>query len=54
MFSYHFCSRVDIGLAGGGRFDCENLRAGCAGMVPTSQDGGPAGSYSVIATDTSP
>src|SRR3954447_8975565 len=32
QYSFYYPSRLDVGLAGGGRFDCENLRsaAGCA------------------------
>ena len=33
MFSSYYPSRLDIGLARGGRFGCEDLRSGCAGMV---------------------
>ena len=33
--------------------DCENLRKGCPGMVPESDDGFP-GTYSYLALDTSP
>ena len=49
-FSFYFLSRLDIHLANGERWDCENLRKGCAGMV-TEPD---PGSYSYLATDTSP
>jgi hypothetical protein len=52
-FSFYYRSRLDIGLAGGGRFDCEDLRDGCPGMVPASQDGWP-GTYSYVAIDTAP
>jgi pimeloyl-ACP methyl ester carboxylesterase len=52
-FSFYFNSRLDIRLARGGRFDCEDLRDGCAGMVPTSQDGWK-GDYSYAAIDTTP
>jgi dienelactone hydrolase len=52
-FSFYYYSRLDIGLARGGRFDCEDLRDGCAGMVPASQDGWP-GDYSYISIDTTP
>ncbi len=37
----------------GGRFDCEDLRDGCAGMVPASADGF-AGTYSYASIDTTP
>jgi dienelactone hydrolase len=52
-FSFYYWSRLDIGLAGGGRFDCEDLRDGCAGMVPASADGF-SGSYSYASIDTTP
>jgi dienelactone hydrolase len=32
MFSWYYKSRLDIGLASGGRFLCEDMRTGCAGM----------------------
>jgi dienelactone hydrolase len=49
-FSFYYYSRLDIHLAGGEPFDCENLRKGCAGMVRERNPG----SYSYLATDTSP
>jgi hypothetical protein len=52
-FSFYYRSRLDIGLPGGGRFDCENLRASCPGMVPSAHDGGPA-DYSYVTVDTTP
>jgi dienelactone hydrolase len=51
MFSFYYPSRLDIGLARGGRFRCEDLRGGCAGMV--SSDGW-AGGYSYLEVATSP
>jgi dienelactone hydrolase len=51
--SFYYYSRLDIGLQGGGRFDCEDLRDGCPGMVPEADDGYP-GSYSYLSIDTSP
>ncbi len=51
LFSYHYRSRLDIHLAGGGTFDCEDLRAGCARQVKPSADCGPA-SFSYLAVDT--
>jgi dienelactone hydrolase len=51
-FSFYYYSRLDIHLANGSQWDCENLRDGCAGMVPTADDGWP-GNYSYIAIDTS-
>jgi hypothetical protein len=40
-FSFCYWSRLDIHLANGSTFDCEDLRDGCAGMVPESEDGYP-------------
>ncbi|MHB8693536.1 MAG: alpha/beta hydrolase [Solirubrobacteraceae bacterium] len=51
--SFYYYSRLDIHLAGGQPWDCEDLRAGCLGMVPASQDG-YAGNYSYSAIDTTP
>ena len=42
MFSFYYRSRLDIGLAGGGRFVCEDMRPGCPGMT---SDDGVAGDY---------
>jgi dienelactone hydrolase len=50
-FSFYYWSRLDIHLAGGQRWDCEDLRDGCPGMV--ADDGYP-GTYSYVAIDTSP
>jgi dienelactone hydrolase len=49
-FSFYYYSRLDIRLASGALFDCENMRKGCPGMVTERK---PA-SYSYLATDTSP
>ncbi len=51
MFSFYYRSRLDIGLAGGGRFECEDIRSGCAGM--SSQDGWNGG-YSYLDVANSP
>jgi hypothetical protein len=51
-FSFYYYSRLDIGLPGGGRFVCEDLRDGCAGMVPEADDGF-SGNYSYVKIDTS-
>ena len=51
MFSFYYRSRLDIGLPGGGRFDCEDMRAGCPGM---SSSDGVNGDYSYLSVDTSP
>ena len=50
-FSFYYYSRLDIHLAGGRVWDCEDLRDGCPGMV--GDDGYP-GVYSYLAIDTSP
>jgi dienelactone hydrolase len=51
MFSFYYRSRLNIRLAAGARFACEDLRQGCSGLV--TNDGRPAG-YSYLAVDTSP
>jgi dienelactone hydrolase len=51
MFSAYYKSRLDIGLAGGGRFLCEDMRPGCAGL--RGDDGRPA-AYDYLALATSP
>ncbi len=50
-FSFYYYSRLDIHLADGGVFDCEDLRDGCPGW--STNDGYP-GNYSYLAIDTSP
>lgn len=50
--SFYYYSRLDIHLRGGTRWDCEDLRDGCPGMVPEADDGWH-GNYSYIAIDTS-
>jgi len=50
LFSTYFASRLDIGLAKGGRFVCEDLRTGCAGQAA---DGLPA-DYSFLAAAQAP
>jgi dienelactone hydrolase len=50
MFSFYYRSRLDIGLAGGGRFVCEDMRPGCNGM---SDDDGFAGTYDFFKIVTS-
>ncbi|MCW2755348.1 MAG: hypothetical protein JWQ32_2759 [Marmoricola sp.] len=47
LFSWHFRSRLDITSSTGARIDCEDLRAGCAAMVPASGDGW-LGEYSFV------
>ncbi|HEX8645560.1 MAG TPA: hypothetical protein VF715_01585 [Thermoleophilaceae bacterium] len=46
LLSFYFLSRLDVGRAGGGRFVCEDLRAGCGGMA--AGDGEPP-AYSYLA-----
>jgi hypothetical protein len=67
MFSRYYRSRLDIGLRGGGRFDCEDIRPDpmrasppstwpantCSGFVPRAQDGWP-GEYDYVAIAASP
>jgi dienelactone hydrolase len=61
MFSRYYRSRLDIGLAEAGRFDCEDIRPDpmrpsphtCTGFVPRAQDGWP-GEYDYVAIATSP
>jgi pimeloyl-ACP methyl ester carboxylesterase len=50
-FSFYYYSRLNVHLAGGGAFDCEELREGCPGLVAKD---GYRGSYSYLAVDTSP
>ncbi|HEX9481113.1 MAG TPA: hypothetical protein VF927_03340 [Solirubrobacteraceae bacterium] len=52
-FSFYYLSRLDIHLASGTHWECEDLREACAGMVHTAKDGFP-GSYSYFTIDTSP
>jgi pimeloyl-ACP methyl ester carboxylesterase len=49
-FSFYYRSRLDIRLPHGKRFDCENLRKGCAGM--TNHDG-YSGAYEYLSIDRS-
>lgn len=49
MFSFYYRSRLDIHKPNGGRFDCEEMRRGCAGM--TGHDG-YRGDWSYIKVDT--
>ncbi len=61
MFSRYYRSRLDIGLANGGRFDCEDIRpdamrpsnADCSGWIPAASDGW-LGNYDYVAIDTKP
>jgi hypothetical protein len=52
-FSFYFYSRLDVHLADGRAWDCEDLRDGCPGLVPTADDGWH-GNYSYIGIDTTP
>jgi dienelactone hydrolase len=51
MFSFYYRSRLDFHLAGGARFDNEQLRSSATGLA--AADGYP-GHYSYLAIDTSP
>jgi dienelactone hydrolase len=51
MFSWYYKSRLDIGLSGGGRFLCEDMRGGCPALA--AADGKPA-SYDYLTLATSP
>jgi dienelactone hydrolase len=67
MFSQYYRSRLDLTLAAGGRFDCEDLRpdpmrpeppstypeSTCSGFVPRARDGW-SGDYDYVAIATSP
>ena len=50
-FSFYYWSRLDIHLANGSVWDCEDLPTGCPGMVA---DEGYPGVYSYLAVDASP
>jgi dienelactone hydrolase len=50
MFSVYLTSRLDITLRAGARFDCENMRAGCAGM--SKRDRWPANFSFLAYADT--
>ena len=47
--SFYYYSRLNFHRAGGGVFDCEDLRAGCPGMVTGD---GYGGAYDYVAIDT--
>jgi dienelactone hydrolase len=49
-FSFYYRSRLDIRTPEGRRFDCEDLRKGCAGMTNRDEY---AGSWSYLDVDTS-
>lgn len=53
LLSWHYQSRLNIHRTNGSRFVCENIRAGCAGLVAAGSDGGPA-SYSAFPTGSTP
>ena len=52
-FSFYYYSLLEIHLASGKLWDCEDLHDRCTGMVPESADGFP-GTYSYLKVDTSP
>ena len=37
LFSFYFRSRLDVGLAAGGRAVCDDLRAGCGAVAPDGE-----------------
>jgi hypothetical protein len=49
LYSFYYRSRLDIGLANGGRFLCEDLRSGCPGQAA---DDGLAKNYSFLSIAT--
>ncbi|MEA2421573.1 MAG: hypothetical protein QOF55_672, partial [Thermoleophilaceae bacterium] len=51
MFSRYYRSRMDIGRAGGTRFECEDMRTGCPGLA--ADDGQPA-TYDYLSIVTRP
>lgn len=51
LYSFYYRSRLDITLAGGSRYTCENLRDGCPGQPAIEADCGPR-DYSFLAVDT--
>jgi hypothetical protein len=51
MFSFYYRSRLVLHRTGGGTFACEDMRAGCSGLL--SNDG-YQGDYSYLAVDTTP
>jgi dienelactone hydrolase len=53
LFSFYYLSRLDIHRHNGEAWDCEDLRAGCAGMTKPGHDGYP-GEYSYYEIDTTP
>jgi dienelactone hydrolase len=51
VFSFYYQSRLQIHLADGTSYDCENLRDGCPGLV---SDDGYKGNYAYADVDRSP
>jgi hypothetical protein len=51
LFSFYYRSRLDIALADGTRFTCEDMRPGCPGM--SADDGQPA-EYDFLQIVTAP
>jgi len=49
-YSYDYLSRLDFTRVNGARFDCENLRVGCAGQTAPSAGCSPSG-YSFVGID---
>jgi dienelactone hydrolase len=51
LYSFYYRSRLDIRLADGSRFTCEDLRTGCAGQV---ENDGLGANYSFLAAVAAP
>lgn len=51
VYSWHYRSRLSITQANGQRFQCEDLRKGCAGQVPAANDcGATPYAFATVAT----
>lgn len=51
VYSWHYRSRLSITQANGQRFQCEDLRKGCAGQVPAASDcGATPYAFTTVAT----
>jgi len=53
LYSWHYGSRLDVTLESGDRYNCENLRNGCAGQYRATEDCGPP-DYSFVVIDNAP
>jgi dienelactone hydrolase len=54
MFSFYYRSRLNIGLSGGGRFVCEDMRPGCPGMSDADGYPGTYDFYKIVTTKDTP